>query len=56
MNFSDLWLLTKKIAVGVAITTVPLAIIVGGLWVTQHFNSHAGHAEQASSKEVTYAN
>jgi hypothetical protein len=35
MNFKDAWLLTKKIMVGIVITLVPLAILGGGLWLTQ---------------------
>jgi hypothetical protein len=56
MRFSDGWLLLKKIAVGVAITVVPLAIIAGSLWATQRFTGHRAHAEQSSAKEVSYAN
>lgn len=32
----DLFLLAKKIAVGIVITAVPAAILLGGLWFTQH--------------------
>jgi hypothetical protein len=36
MNFHDLEILIKKILVGVAITAVPAAILLSGLWLTQH--------------------
>jgi hypothetical protein len=35
MRVSDFVLLAKKIAVGIVITVVPLAILVGPLWITQ---------------------
>ena len=56
MRFSDVWLLGKKIFVGVIVTVVPLAILTGGLWITQHFVGHPAHAKQTSTREVTYAN
>jgi hypothetical protein len=36
MRASDLSLLARKIAVGIVITMVPLAIVAGSLWLTQH--------------------
>jgi hypothetical protein len=36
MRISDFTLITKKIAVGIVITVVPLGILVGPLWFTQH--------------------
>jgi hypothetical protein len=56
MNFTDAWLLTKKIVVGVVITLVPLAILTGGLWLTQRFAGAHPHEKQTSTKAVTYAN
>jgi len=57
MNFTDTWLLTRKILVGIIITLVPLAILAGGLWLTQRLTGNHAHAKQTSStKVVTYAN
>jgi hypothetical protein len=57
MNLTDAWLLTKKILLGIAITLVPLAILAGGLWLTQRLTGNRAHAKQTSStKVVTYAN
>ena len=36
MTVSDLTLLGRKIFVGVVITAVPAALLIGGLWATQH--------------------
>jgi hypothetical protein len=35
MRLNDLTLLLKKIAVGVAVTLVPLLILTGGIWLTR---------------------
>jgi len=43
MKLADGLLLLKKILVGIAITVVPLAIIVGGLWTIQQ--TRANHAQ-----------
>lgn len=57
MRFEDLVLLGKKIIVGVVITIVPLAVLAGGLWFTQHLAGSHSHAKQSSSaKEISYAN
>jgi len=57
MKFTDTWLLTKKILIGFVITLVPLAILAGGLWLTQWLAGSHAHAKQISStKVVTYAN
>ncbi len=56
MQISDVWLLAKKIAVGVAITVVPLGILAGGLWITQKHISGQTRPAQASSSGVNYAN
>lgn len=52
MRISDLSLLAKKIAVGVIITLVPLGIVAGSLWVTQHSvapkASLSSHSTEAS--------
>jgi hypothetical protein len=56
MNFTDAWLLTKKIVVGIVITLVPLAILAGGLWLTQRLvGNHAHEKQTTSTKGVTYA-
>jgi hypothetical protein len=36
MTLSDVSLIGKKILVGIIVTIIPFAIIVGGLWFTQH--------------------
>jgi|GEM_PF-4914841 len=45
MTWQDFFLLVKKIAVGVAITLIPLFILVGGLRLTRQFLS-APHPTQ----------
>ncbi|SHF28464.1 hypothetical protein [Pedobacter caeni] len=35
MTISDLQLIGKKIAVGIVVATVPLIILLGGLWLIQ---------------------
>ncbi|WP_167353152.1 hypothetical protein [Pedobacter steynii] len=35
MTISDLQLIGKKIAVGIVVATVPLVILLGGLWLIQ---------------------
>ena len=56
MQISDVWLLWKKIVVGVVITIVPLAILAGGLWLTEKHVSSQTRSQQASSAEVNHAN
>jgi hypothetical protein len=40
MRTADFSLLAKKIAVGVALTLVPLLILAGGLWATTKLLAH----------------
>lgn len=41
MTLSDVNLVVKKILVGIIVTLVPFAIVVGGLWLTQKLlNDH----------------
>jgi len=49
MTLKDTWLLARKILLGVVITVVPLAIVAGGLWMTQRM---AGGGKQTSSAKV----
>jgi hypothetical protein len=56
MQLSDVWLLGKKIAVGVVVTIVPLAILAGGLWLTQKHMSGQARPAQASTSGVNRAN
>ncbi|MET4138395.1 hypothetical protein [Pedobacter sp. UYP1] len=35
MTISDLQLIGKKVAVGIVVATVPLVILLGGLWLIQ---------------------
>jgi hypothetical protein len=62
MTWSDIWLLAKKILVGIAITLVPLVILAAGLWLTQRLAGnqvnakHADAKQSFSTKAVTYAN
>ena len=56
MRISDFTLIAKKIAVGIVITVVPLGILVGPLWFTQH-NAKKNVAPKASgATEVSHAN
>lgn len=36
MTISDLQLIGKKVAVGIVVATVPLVILLGGLWLIQN--------------------
>jgi hypothetical protein len=57
MTIADGWLLLKKILVGIAITIVPLAILSGGLWLTQrHANNHTHDQQDSSGKVASHAN
>jgi hypothetical protein len=57
MTWTDAWLLAKKILVGIVITLVPLAILAGGLWLTQRLaGNHANAKQNSSTKVETYAN
>lgn len=57
MRFSDVWLLSKKIVVGVIVTVVPLVILAGGLWITQKLISSPTRPAQASTtSETNHAN
>jgi hypothetical protein len=62
MTWTDTWLLAKKILVGIVITLVPLAILAGGLWLTQRLSGNHSDAKHAyikqgsSTKVVTFAN
>jgi len=55
MTVSDTWLLLRKIAIGIVITLVPLAIVAGGLWVTQHHADGLKRSQQTSTKAVSHA-
>jgi hypothetical protein len=56
MKFTDGWLLLKKIAVGLVITIVPLAIIAGSLWGVQKLRSDAAPSQSDSSVKVSHEN
>jgi hypothetical protein len=49
MTLNDAWLLTKKIIVGIVVTLVPLAILAGGLWLTERLVSDHKHEKQIGS-------
>jgi hypothetical protein len=55
MTIADAWLLVKKIAVGIVITVVPLAILAGGLWLTQEITGVDAN-KKSSEKVVSHAN
>lgn len=41
MTIADLWLLIRKIIVGIVLTLIPMLLIAGGIWlIWQLFNSH----------------
>lgn len=57
MTLTDVWLLTKKIALGILITVVPLAILSVGLWLTQRrANIHPHNQQTSSTKVASHAN
>jgi hypothetical protein len=56
MKIEDAWLLLKKIAIGIAITVVPLAIIAVGLWSIQQVRANHAQTKSNSSAKVTYGN
>ena len=56
MKIEDAWLLLKKIAIGIAVTVVPLAIIAGGLWSIQQARTNHAQTRSNSSAKVTHAN
>lgn len=35
MHLQDVWLLVKKIAIGIALFVIPIAIVFGLLWLIQ---------------------
>lgn len=51
MTLSDLSLIGKKILVGIIVTFIPFAIIVGGLWFTQRVLST--HDAKKTSAQTT---
>ena len=59
MTLSDVSLIGKKILVGIVVTIIPFAIIVGGLWFTQHaLSTHDAKkaSVQITSKPENYEN
>jgi hypothetical protein len=57
LAFGDVWLLAKKIGIGVVITVVPLGILTAGLWITQRAATiHEEQKPAASAKVGAYAN
>jgi hypothetical protein len=56
MTLEDGWLLTKKIAIGIVITVVPLAILAEGLWLTRQLHSHALEKPSSPTKAASHAN
>ena len=56
MQISDFTLLAKKIAVGIVITVVPLGILVGPLWFTQHTVKQNVAPTASRATEVSHAN
>jgi hypothetical protein len=56
LTLSDVWLLTKKIVIGIVITVVPLIILGGGLRLAQSAIGPHADSKQVSSKGVPNAN
>jgi hypothetical protein len=50
MQGQDITLLTRKILVGVALTVVPLIILLGGLRLTQQILTNGHYAKQSASQ------
>jgi hypothetical protein len=56
MKFADGWLMTKKIAIGVVITLVPLVILSGGLWLVRHLDQPAADPPVSTTQAASHAN
>ena len=56
MTLKDVWLLTKKIVVGIVITVVPLIILGGGLRLAQRAIGPHADSKKISSQGVPNAN
>ena len=56
ITLNDVWLLTKKIAVGIVITVVPLIILGGGLRLAQKTMGVHAESKKISSQVVPNAN
>jgi len=56
MRASDVSLLTRKIAVGIVITIVPLGIVTGSLWLTQRIATKNAAPAANASTEIPHAN
>jgi len=56
MKLSDVWLLAKKISLGIVITVVPLSILATGLWITRRAGASHRNSNQVSSAKVSHAN
>ena len=56
MTLKDVWLLTKKIVVGIVITVVPLIILGGGLRLAQKAIGPHADSKTISSKGTPNAN
>ena len=56
MRIADFVLLAKKIAVGIVITVLPLGILIGPLWITQHKVKKAQVSAVAHATEAPHAN
>jgi hypothetical protein len=49
MKLTDITLIAKKIAVGVLVTVIPLMILFGALWLTQHVLIGDAHSDGAAA-------
>lgn len=56
MTLSDIWLLAKKIAMGILISVVPLIILAGGLRLAQKATGIHGDSKKISSRGEQNAN
>jgi hypothetical protein len=50
MQWQDITLLAKKVLVGIALTIVPVVILLGGLRLTRHMLTTGDFAKQSASR------
>jgi hypothetical protein len=51
MQWQDITLLAKKVLVGIALTVVPVIILLGGLRLTRHMLTTGNYERQSASQK-----
>ena len=51
MQWQDITLLAKKVLVGIALTVVPVIILLGGLRLARHMLTTGNYAQQSASQK-----